>query len=687
MLSALGCSTEPGSAPPEAGTGSDASDAGLDRDDASIDADVAEDVSSDVPSDAHGEPDAPNAADALDAVAMDGDAGNPDGGGGADATDADATPDGPPTDWVLSRGGFIVRIARTGAIADVRDADGRTWDRGSGGENLIRVGVGAGELLPCDSPKSVTSGAGELSFDYDLRPDAPLLVRSTIALVDAADGVAIKRSLEITPTAPPLQSLVKVSVGDNLGVPGTEPAIFVPHHDGYGEQAAMPTATRRLLFVLSGGTLDGERADRLAIPMVSESDKEGDRLTRVADVMFSSSLALGGAPSTANRITWVYLSDRVPIVSPESRVLFHVLHHGPAEAAMNAFYATAVADVPPGPAWLHDITWQHYDYLSHGGRGWFADIDALAAAIPQGDRSGVLLTLHGWFDVYGRYALDPVTHRLVESWNAFPNAPNVKDQFPGAETVAMTKAELHRRIAYGKSRGFRVALYFADGTASGEDVDGLWRMDRVLRKGGWQGPDTTSQMWTMNPAHPDVFAYFRDYTDALLLEFGSEIDALVWDETFLVNGGDIATALPSYADRAMMKLVHDLTQRVTAANPQLALLASDDVGFFWNGEMAPYAIVAHGTYQDSESLPGVWRYGVFPNFRNTLWSCNWRPQTDFERTKFGVEEFNTPVASSNGYGDNIGIAALDATNKDLLFGLFAQRKMAGPQVLKWLTAP
>jgi len=45
------------------------------------------------------------------------------------------------------------------------------------------------------------------------------------------------------------------------------------------------------------------------------------------------------------------------------------------------------------------------------------------------------------------------------------------------------------------------------------------------------------------------------------------------------------------------------------------------------------------------------------------------------------------VASSNGYGDNLGIAALDQPTRDQLFDLFATRKMGGPQTLHWLEAP
>jgi hypothetical protein len=417
--------------------------------------------------------------------------------------------------------------------------------------------------------------------------------------------------------------------------------------------------------------------------MTSEADGRGRRLTRTSDPYFSTSFA----PA---RSGWTYT---LPLATAESRTVWDVLHDGPPERAMDAFYATALADVPAGPSWLHDVTWQHYDYMSRGGRGWYADLDALAASIPLAERGHVVFTLHGWFDVYGRYAYDAVARRLVDAWTVFPNAANVRADFPDAQTIPMTKADVHRRIAYARDLGFRVAFYFADGMATGEDVPGLFAVERTLYKGGWQGPDTTSPTWTLNPLHPDVRAFFEGYLDALLAEYGREIDALVWDETFHVRTGTTGPAsAPGYADRAVMLLTRELARRVTAFRPELAFLTSDTLGMpmsdgtIWT-EVPPSALVAHGTYQDSNSRPEAWRYGVFPNFRNTLWSCNWRPQTYFDFTRYGVEQFNTPVATSNGHGDILGIADLDAARRAELLALHETRKRAGPQRLRWLPAP
>jgi len=458
--------------------------------------------------------------------------------------------------------------------------------------------------------------------------------------------------------------------------------LFVPHQAGMGETA--PAGDRRFLFALSGSGLDTDAAARLAIPMVSESDADGDRLTRAADVEFSTSFAPG-------RRGWMYKGHDVPLAATESRVLYDVFHHGSPDAAMKAFYATALADVPPGPSWLHDIAWQHYDYMSHGGRGWFADIDAVAAAVAPEDRAKILFTLHGWIDVYGHYTFDWPSRRLLDSWTVFPKETAVAAQFPGLETMPMSRAEVHRRLAYPKSLGFRVALYFADGMATGEDVADLFRPERTLYKGGWQGPDTTSPTWILNPGHPAVAQFFRDYTDALLAEYGNEIDALVWDETFHVRVGMVGPAAsPSYADRAMMRLTRDLTKRVTAFRPELAFLTSDVIRAVPNGvtsDVPPYALMGHGTYQESGSQPQDWKFGLFPNYRNTLWSCNWQAESHFAYTKYGVETFGTPVATTNGFGDNIGVAALEQASSDRIFALFAERKARGRQIITWLPSP
>jgi hypothetical protein len=384
----------------------------------------------------------------------------------------------------------------------------------------------------------------------------------------------------------------------------------------------------------------------------------------------------------------------LPIDAPFTRTFWTAIHNGGPEEAMKVWYATALADVPPGPDWLHDIAWQHYDYLSHGGKGWFEDLDAVERYVAREDRPKTIFALHGWYDVLGRYTFDAEKGRLDDSWTAFPNAPAVKEKgFPTSESVPMTKAEMHRRIRYAKDRGVRVALYFADGMTACEGA-GRFTEDRVLFWGGWNGPDTIGKAYAQNPLVPDVYKWYVDYLKALLAEYGQEIDALVWDETFMVRAASTSpeNAGPKqYVAPAMMRLVRELTRTTTAYRKDLAFLTSDCIGATGDEktrwlDVPPYAIMAHGTYQDSHSRPSVWPYGIFPNFRNVLWSCNWSAVTKFDWTKLGVERYDTPVATSNGWLDDKGIAHLTDDERNQVLTLFNARKTRR-QELKWLANP
>ena len=158
----------------------------------------------------------------------------------------------------------------------------------------------------------------------------------------------------------------------------------------------------------------------------------------------------------------------------------------------------------------------------------------------------------------------------------------------------MTLKNMHERMRYATSRGFRVALYFADGMSAGDGLTGIYQPDRVLYSGGWVGPDTKGKTYCQNPLHPAVRSFFIQYIKALLREFGGDIDALVWDETFHVDTGSLGSdARPGYADRALMRLVQDLTAEVHAFNREsgrsLAFLASDCIGVNKWVNKPPYA--------------------------------------------------------------------------------------------------
>ena len=64
--------------------------------------------------------------------------------------------------------------------------------------------------------------------------------------------------------------------------------------------------------------------------------------------------------------------------------------------------------------------------------------------------------MHGWYDYFQQYAYDHEHRKLLKEWTAFP----------GTYKVPMSLAEMHRRLKFAKDLGFRVLLYFCDGTNS-----------------------------------------------------------------------------------------------------------------------------------------------------------------------------------------------------------------------------
>jgi hypothetical protein len=400
-------------------------------------------------------------------------------------------------------------------------------------------------------------------------------------------------------------------------------------------------------------------------------------------------------------LEWTYATNAGLESGCEQRAIVVAAHKGSVEDSLDCFFRTVLPDVAPGPPWLHEIALVDFDYLSDGGRGWFNDVDALSAALSRKERRQAFLCAHGWYDFVGRYCFDSNAGKLDESWTAFSSyetarksqafgnigGDKVSISFENCKPAAMSLADVHRRLRYARSRGFRAGLYFADGLNAGDKLPDFMPA-RVLRWGAWQGPDTTGRSYIQNPLDPDVYAFFVNYAQALLGEFGPDIDALVWDETFHVPSGQTGTeAWPGYADRAMMRLVREVAGLVEDYNRrhrrQIAFLASDGLGVF--GE-APYALVAHGTYQDSWCQPKAWPYGVFANYRNVLWSCCWWPITKWSWVKFGAREDQAPVSISNGWGDDQGFSEMTPEQRARVIELFHWRK-ARPTRLKWHVSP
>jgi hypothetical protein len=346
-----------------------------------------------------------------------------------------------------------------------------------------------------------------------------------------------------------------------------------------------------------------------------------------------------------------------------------------------------------------------YDYFSKNGQGWFRDIDALAARIALQDRPKVFLALHGWYGYVGQYAFDWRKDAFFKEWVAFPNAldPQFQSWGDGADNgtgyvwqkksvqatrpVHMSLVDMHRRIRYAKDRGFRVGIYYADGTNASDGLKDVYDPSKVLHWGGWEGPDTVGKTYAQNPLHPEVREFYLKYIRALLAEYGKEVDGFIWDEPFSVGVNDLGPkAAPGYASRAMMVLMKDVAGAVANFSPHLAFFSSDDIGIWREYDQSlPYALVTHGTYQDSWCSPVAWSYGLFPNYRNVLWSCNWAPLTRFEYSRYAVETFKVPVPISNGaMGDDIGFGEMNAEQQKKILDLFDRRKCERMDI-GWIT--
>jgi hypothetical protein len=566
-------------------------------------------------------------------------------------------------------GDHSVRIGSDGTVLSIVAPGGALETASRKGAGQIVCGA---DSFPLAAPVRSAPVENGIRFVYGIK-EIPLEIELTYRLRPGHGAVVFSRDIALWSNSPLPEDLTVTVAMDPLLLPD---ATWLPLKNGVGSAfGAAEAAVYRFAGIAPAAPLS------LAVPMVtSPAGPLADRCTLMTDPFYSTVFK-------RKTVEWTYPKSVGLEDKPERRTISMVFHQGDPDAAISQFYEVALEDIPPGPEWLHDIAMVDYDYLSAGGRGWFQDIDALEAAIPAADRGKILLALHGWYDFVGRYSFSPETGELDPRWTAFSNYPDVKKNFPSSVPVAMTVKNMHERMRYAASRGFRVALYFADGMSAGDGLAGIYEPDRVLYWGGWVGPDTKGKTYCQNPLHPAVRSFFIRYIKALLKEYGRDIDAFVWDETFHVDTGSLGSEqVPGYADRALMRLVRDLTSEVHAYNREsgrsLAFLASDCIGVNKWVNKPPYALVADGTYQDTHCDPESWSYGIFPNYRNALWSCNWEPVTHFDFTEFGVREYQAAVAVSNGYGDDVGFAEMSAEMKKNVLDLFNWRKETRTR-LRW----
>jgi hypothetical protein len=590
--------------------------------------------------------------------------------------------------FVLGRGSERLVLSADGALQSWGDRSAKIEAANPSSAGEIRY---AGNILKLRRPVVATHEEGGFSFTYRWTAEPNIEVVVQHRWTSKHGTLTWTRELQVK-GEPKLASDLTVSL--ESGLPALPADTWLPMINGVGA----PLGTNPAAAYRFAGALPGPGA-LLALPMLSVPVPQSSPRERSARWMIAADPYFS-VLFTPTALEWTYPAQVGLENGCEKRTIVISRHQGSPEQSLDCFFRTVLPEVPPGPKWLHDIALVDYDYMSDGGQGWFRDIDALAAALPKADRHKVFLCLHGWYDFLGRYCFDSKAGKFDSEWTVFSSyeaaqkAPAFGDiggervelGFANCKPVKMSLKEVHSRLNYARARGFRVGMYFADGMNAG---DGLADFDPscVLRRGGWQGPDSKGRSYMQNPLHPKVRAFYLDYTKALLAEFGPDIDVLNWDETFHMQAGQLGSdGAPGYADRAMMRLAREISRLVEDYNRkhrrQIAFLTSDCLGALGHEFGGPYALVAHGTYQDSWCQPQAWSYGIFSNYRNVLWSCCWWPVTKWSWIDFAVRQYQAPVSLSNGWGNDKGFSEMTEEQRARALALFNWRKDK-PTKLKW----
>ena len=472
---------------------------------------------------------------------------------------------------------------------------------------------------------------------------------------------------------PVTNDLESVFAFDVEGEPARQ--MGLPERNGVFKVGPMTAETGGAAKFELGNAAKGPiQCSTLGMPVVGLIFGENEPQLAVAADPYCGSYIQAQGQRVAVRTT--YAGSLVPVTC-EERTFALEFHRGGADGTCRAFYRT-IPEIMPGAPWTQGIHLVYYDYLSQKGEGWFKDLQTLADRIPAKDRGRVAVCSHGWYDYFQQYAYDHKTGKLLDKWTAFP----------GTYKVPMSLAEMHRRLKFAKDLGFRVLLYFGDGTNSDGGAPNF-RKDYVLKDKagktfpGWKGPDSLGQPLMMDPSVPGLRDWYRGYMKALLAEYGKDVDGFVWDETFYIKTDFISYpgGKPAYADRAMMSLVSELTQMTQLYrkhNPDLVFLASD-LG------MTSYALVANGTYQDSAMEERHWGPSLFANYRNCLWSCNWFPLRHAKQNEIAAEKYGLPQGVSNGWGDNCGPSQMPPALLDAVLKRFTQNVESKRQRLRYLT--
>lgn len=534
---------------------------------------------------------------------------------------------------------------------------------------------------PLRNPRVTQPSDKQLNLAYDLTaPDGTALqVTRELTLTCRGGETELVEAFRLTPAKPLTTDL---EIRRPVTIRGTKPSAAAsavcPLFNGWAKPYPLSEQPLEVDYRL-GNVLRGQ--EQLALPVIQLDSQDAWRAALSADCRFSAlfSVSAVNGQTVQGQVRYRYACGKVPLTGTETRSFgLWLVPAPPADEpfgkSVDSFFRLMLPDVPPGPQWLHDIAMVSYDYLSENGRGWEQDLQELARLLTPEERRRVALCFHGWYESIGGYGYDDATGKMKTAWTAMERTRKVR----------LTREEVQRRLRFARQRGFRVLWYFADGLLQDSQApfpgcyhpEWDWRDGAGNRISGWQGPDTWGPTYARNPAHPEVVRWYSNYLRALLDAYGPEVDGFVWDETFHMRLGLITRhPEPAYCDRAMLDLLGALRQQVKAADRDKVFLASDCLGVCGS---ASYALLADGTFQDTGCKASAWSYGLFPNWRNTLWSCNWGAVSHFSWTRWGVENLGTPVSISNGYGDDRGPSEWTPHMRDAIVELFHQRLAKAP---------
>jgi len=302
---------------------------------------------------------------------------------------------------------------------------------------------------------------------------------------------------------PVTADLETVYAFDVMGEPAKH--MGLPDRNGYFKVWPMsPDVGGAGKFELGQAAKGPVQCSTLGMPVVGLVFGAAEQQLAVAADPYCGSFIQAQSQASGTHITvrTTYSGAVVP-VQQEERTVALEFHRGGADGTCRAFYRT-IPEIEPGAPWTQGIHLVYYDYLSENGEGWFKDLKALADRIPPRHRGRVALCLHGWYDYFQQYAYDHQTRKLLKEWTAFP----------GTHKVPMSLAEMHRRLKFAKDLGFRVLLYFSDGTNSDSGAPAFHK-EYVLKDKtgktfpGWKGPDSLGQPLMMDPSVPGVTPHER----------------------------------------------------------------------------------------------------------------------------------------------------------------------------------